>query len=226
MKKEIKLTNVKAILQELRKTVPNLPPEIYILAEYMSKNTNDTLTPAGLINVLKIALYDAKHSKESFLGANINVPQRLIDSSFFLLYSCTKYFPHIVKSVASKDFYEAFDILFNDTFKTDSCDENDDVSALTGEPIIDISKKSKPEIFAALFNAAKTNAANLKYFLPQQLSVEEAAKILEVNTKFYYFMGRILKFDLSGSTLYVLAYDAENGKNLAERIISKCSDIN
>lgn len=89
--------------------------------------------------------------------------------------------------------------------------------------MIDISKMDKAEVFAALYNAAKSQGMGVIAFsvTPSRMTRGRALEILESTPSKYfdYVNGRVMKVDLSGDTLDEWGYDRDNGQGAAARAI-------
>ena len=90
--------------------------------------------------------------------------------------------------------------------------------------IIDISKKDKAEVLAALYNSSKPLGLGFLHYEPNPMSVEEARFFLSKNTYFDYLKGRVMKVDLSGNELNTWGYDRDNGVGAAEKALSEVAD--
>ena len=89
---------------------------------------------------------------------------------------------------------------------------------------IDISKKDKAEVLAALYNASKPVSRGWMQFNSMPMSVEEARILLERTSYFDYIKGRVIKVDLSGNELETWLYDRDNGDGAAARVLSQVVD--
>ena len=89
---------------------------------------------------------------------------------------------------------------------------------------IDISKKDKAEVLAALYNNSKPLGLGMLHFTPDEMTIDEARELLEVTTYFDYLKGRVMKVNLSKDRLDPWLYDRDNGAGSAERIISSIKD--
>ena len=94
------------------------------------------------------------------------------------------------------------------------------------ENTIDISNKDKAEVLAALYNHSKPVGMGMAQYDPTPMTKEVAEKILERETSFSYLRGRPLYVRFDDNALWIGAYNRDNGKNLAQRAISKCRNIN
>jgi hypothetical protein len=86
--------------------------------------------------------------------------------------------------------------------------------------MINISKLSKPQVLAALYNASHAQGMGFWNSDPVPMSEEEAAKILERQTDFEYLKGRVMKVDLSGTEFDPWLYDRDCGEGAAQRAVS------
>ncbi len=97
---------------------------------------------------------------------------------------------------------------------------------------MDISKLDKAEVLATLYNRAQTQGMGILHYTPEDITVEEARKILsdiEENGHrpyFDYLNGRVMKVDLSGDELQTALYNRDNGDGAAERAIEELGEEN
>ena len=89
---------------------------------------------------------------------------------------------------------------------------------------IDISKKDKAEVLAALYNASHPQGLGILHYDPTPMSAHEAREFLAQTTYFDYLKGRVMKVDLSGDELDTWLYDRDNGEGAAELALSEVSD--
>lgn len=89
---------------------------------------------------------------------------------------------------------------------------------------IDISKKDKAEVLAALYNASHPLGLGMLHFDPTPMTTEEARELLSRTTYFDYLKGRVMKVDLSGEELETWLYDRDNGEGAAAKALSKIVD--
>ncbi len=85
--------------------------------------------------------------------------------------------------------------------------------------MIDISKKSKAKVLAALYNASQPLGLGFMHYDPAEMTEQEAEGLLEKTDYFDYVKGRIMKVQLSGDTLDPRNYDRDNGEGAAQRAI-------
>lgn len=92
--------------------------------------------------------------------------------------------------------------------------------------IIDISKKSKAAVLAALYNHAKPVNLKVLNFVDVPMSEEKASHYLE-NGQFYfdYLNGRTMKVDLTTNDFETMLYDHNNGEGTAQKAVDTCPDI-
>ena len=84
---------------------------------------------------------------------------------------------------------------------------------------IDISKLSKAQVLAALYNASQPLGMGFLHYDPSPMSEDEATSLLEQSTYFDYLKGRVMKVDLSGSAFDPWLYDRDNGEGAAARVV-------
>jgi hypothetical protein len=80
---------------------------------------------------------------------------------------------------------------------------------------INISELDKAEVLAALYNASKPLGMGMLQFEPENMTADEARKLLSQHTYFDYLKGRVMKIDLSGDILNTEMYDRDNGRGAA-----------
>lgn len=85
--------------------------------------------------------------------------------------------------------------------------------------MIDISKLEKAAVLAALYNNAMVLGMGALQFVPGDLAIQEAEKMVEDHTYFDYVKGRVMKVDLSGDELNPRLYDRDNGEGAAQRAL-------
>jgi hypothetical protein len=86
--------------------------------------------------------------------------------------------------------------------------------------MINISKLSKPQVLAALYNASNAQGMGFWNSDPAPMSEAEAAKILEQQTDFDYLKGRVMKVNLSGAEFDPRLYDRDCGDGAAQKAVS------
>ncbi len=89
---------------------------------------------------------------------------------------------------------------------------------------IDISKLDKAAVLAALYNNAEPLGLGVLLWTPEDMSVEEAQKLLDEHepygSYFDYVHGRCLKIDLSKDVLDTWLYDRDWGDGAVLRVLS------
>lgn len=92
--------------------------------------------------------------------------------------------------------------------------------------LIDISKADKAAVLAALYNNSRPLGMGMIHFTPEEMTREEAAKLLESQTYFDYIKGRVMKVDLRGDELRPALYDRDNGQNAAALALESVDGVN
>jgi hypothetical protein len=88
--------------------------------------------------------------------------------------------------------------------------------------MIDLNGKDKAEVLAKLYNAAKPQGMGFLHFDSNDMTIEEARKLLDSGrTHFDYLKGRVMKIDLGGDELDSRLYDRDNGQGAAAAAISR-----
>lgn len=77
--------------------------------------------------------------------------------------------------------------------------------------MINISDLDKAEVLCALYNQARPLGMGFLHYIPGDLSLEEARKLLTQQTYFDYLKGRVMKVDLRSGALDVRLYERDNG---------------
>lgn len=94
------------------------------------------------------------------------------------------------------------------------------------DDIIDISNKDKAEVLAGLYNNSHPQGLGVAMYDPTPMSVENARELLEQMQSFDYLKGRPLKIYLGANRVVVAGYNHDNGRGLAQRVVSSCRNIN
>ncbi|MBO5477301.1 MAG: hypothetical protein J6A15_06070 [Clostridia bacterium] len=89
---------------------------------------------------------------------------------------------------------------------------------------IDISKKKKSEVLAALYNKSHPQGMGFLHYDPKPMTVEEAEQLLKTETYFDYLKGRVMKINLEGDVLDTWGYDRDNGEGAAKKVIDSLPD--
>ncbi len=90
--------------------------------------------------------------------------------------------------------------------------------------VIDISRKDKAAVLAALYNHARPQKMGFFQYDPTPMTVEQARKFLQHYTYFDCVRGRVIGVKLEGDTLDPEWYDLDNGDGAAERAVSTVPD--
>ena len=87
--------------------------------------------------------------------------------------------------------------------------------------MINLTGKNKAEVLAKLYNASKPLGMGFFQATPEDMSTEEAQKILDTgDTYFDYLRGRVMKVNLIGDEFNPDLYDRDNGQGAAEAAIN------
>jgi hypothetical protein len=89
--------------------------------------------------------------------------------------------------------------------------------------MVDISKVTKEQALAALYNASHPQGIGFINFVPGNMDTSEAKNIIEEsgdNLYFDYLKGRVLKVDLSGNEFDPWLFDRDNFDGAAQKAIS------
>jgi hypothetical protein len=76
-------------------------------------------------------------------------------------------------------------------------------------------------VLAALYNNSQPLGMGFLHYTPEDMTVEEAAEILECHLSFDYLKGRVMKINLYGTSFNSHLYNRDNGENAAENVILK-----
>lgn len=90
---------------------------------------------------------------------------------------------------------------------------------------MNISKYSKAEVLAALYNNSKPLGMGIIHYNPKDMTTEEAEELLKKYKYFDYLHGRVMKVNLSGDELETYLYNRDNGEGAAERVISELKEV-
>lgn len=90
--------------------------------------------------------------------------------------------------------------------------------------VIDISKKDKAAVLAALYNHARPQGMGFFQYDPTPMGVEQARELLKNGTYFDYVRGRVMKVNLESDMLNPWLYDRDNGDGAAAKAISTVPD--
>ena len=84
---------------------------------------------------------------------------------------------------------------------------------------INIKGMDKAEVLIKLYNASKPQGMGFLMPWQNELTKEQAIKLLSEGTYFDYLYGRVLKINLSGDTLNTVLYDRDNGPGAAAKAL-------
>jgi hypothetical protein len=88
--------------------------------------------------------------------------------------------------------------------------------------MVSYGKLTKAEVLATLYNHALPRGLGIFAFVPGNMSVEEAERIVAKETRFDYVKGRCLKVDLSGNKGFEeWLYDREYGQGTAQKAVDE-----
>lgn len=85
--------------------------------------------------------------------------------------------------------------------------------------MINIKGLSKGKVLAALYNNSKTQGWGVLHFTPENMTENEASKLLKEQQYFDYLKGRVMKVDLSGDEFDPWGYDRDNGDGSAQAAV-------
>ena len=86
---------------------------------------------------------------------------------------------------------------------------------------IDVRGIDRPALFAALYNAARTQGMGFIHHKDKQMTRDEAADILGKSDSNYtdYFRGRVMKINIMQDDLTTVLYDRDNGRGAANHAV-------
>ena len=85
---------------------------------------------------------------------------------------------------------------------------------------INLDKYNKADVLAALYNNSQPLGLGHLHYNPAKMTRAQAEELLDDQTYFDYLLGRVMKIDLSGSTLNPVFYDRDNGQGAAQAAIN------
>lgn len=219
------MENINQKLAKSRELAPNVPYELFDLCDYLARVSNPNLVPMGLIMLLTCAIDDIQKERCGF-ATKVEFPEVLREEKVeILLYM--SWFPQIVDSFGDEKFSEEFRELFGKficTPQPKATAKGQYKVKVLEDGRIDISKKDKAEVLAALYNASHPHGYGFLQFNAEPMSVEEAIEILQETENFDYLNGRVMKISLAGDVISVYGYDTNNGEGAAARVIATCPD--
>lgn len=219
------MKDIKQKLANTRELAPSVPYELHDFCSYLSKVTNPDLVPSGLIILLMCGLDDIRKEKCGF-ATKVEFPKKLKEEKMeIILY--ISWFPLIVDSFGDEEFANEFRELFERAFckpQPKAIAKGQFEVKVLEDGRIDISKKDKAEVLAALYNASHPHGYGFLQFDAKPMTEEEARKILSETDCFDYLNGRVMKISLAEDVISVYGYDSNNGYGAAARAISGCPD--
>ena len=86
---------------------------------------------------------------------------------------------------------------------------------------IDITGLDRVAVLVALYGAARPQGMGFLQYVKGPLPLDEAQELLKRSFYFDYLKGRVMKVDLSSSTLDPWGFDRDNGAGAAARVIAE-----
>lgn len=212
-------------LAQTRELAPSVPYELHDFCDYLSRVSNPNLVPMGLVILITCALDDLKHERCGF-ATKVEFPEVLKENKMEILIYMS-WMPQIVDSFGDEEFADEFRELFAQficTPQPKATAEGEFEVKVLDDGRIDISKKDKAEVLAALYNASHPHGYGFLQFTSEHMSVEQAREILSETEDFDYLYGRVMKISLKGDIISVWGYDQNNGEGAAAKAISTCPD--
>lgn len=88
--------------------------------------------------------------------------------------------------------------------------------------MLNIKGLNKAEVLKGLYDNSKPQGLGFLNYNPEDMSIEEAERLLKEQTYFDYLNGRVMKVDLSSDNEFEeCLYDRDNGVGSAKRVIDK-----
>ena len=92
--------------------------------------------------------------------------------------------------------------------------------------MLDVSKFTKAQILAALYNHSQTQGMGVLHHTPEVMTVAKAQSILDTGqTYFDYLKGRVMKVEIGEKTLNPNLYDRDNGEGAAAHALKQIKTI-
>lgn len=113
-KSELILENAKDKFASARELCPGMPAEMYLLTDYISEVTNDSIVPTGLCNIIALITYDLQRGKNGFKSDEL-FPKNVMSNANKIISQMT-YLPQVVDTIASEEFANEFRVLCNELF--------------------------------------------------------------------------------------------------------------
>lgn len=87
--------------------------------------------------------------------------------------------------------------------------------------VVNISGLDKAELLAVLYNRANPQGMGFLHYVPGDMPIEEARKLVEAVDYFDYVKGRVMKVDISRDEMSTFLYNRDNGEGAAEAVVAK-----
>ena len=86
--------------------------------------------------------------------------------------------------------------------------------------MINIEGLNKAEILAELYNNSKPLGLGILHYKKEDMTIEEAERLLKSTKFFDYLQGRVMKIRLDSNTHFDgFLYNRDNGEGAAERVV-------
>ena len=214
-------------------TVAKYPKEMFEFFETLCSILPNNVTLDELLLNMELLINDFENGKCGFYN-NSNTKERFKDLSlrfqaFRNFPQVLSYIPRYIDEVTDTQFSAEFSKRFGEEIlgKYDIEEKHQDYGFIeVEENVIDISNKDKAEVLAGLYNNSHPVGMGMAQYDATPMSVEVARKILKQQQRFDYLRGRPLKINLEGNVIWVGAYNYDNAKGLAQKVISSCRNIN
>lgn len=232
--KQLKLENIKKTFDPENYSGEAYPDEMFMFFETLLTTLSDTVSMDELLFTMQLLINDLEDGKCGFHNSS-RTKEKFEQLSHRLdvhgeLPVMLSYVPrYIDKVVKDSEFSREFSRIFGQAVlgQYDIELPKEDYGYIeVEEEVIDISNKDKAEVLAGLYNNSHPVGMGLAHYDPTPMTIEDARKILEKKTSFDYILGRPLKINLNGNIIQVFGYNRDNGKDLAQRVISSCRNIN
>lgn len=209
------------------------PDNMFLFLDILCSTISDTVTMDEFILNIELLINDLEKGKCGF--HNSSVTERRFKGLNSMLHAYNNlpevmsFIPRYIEKVTDSEFSMEFSKRFAEEIlgQYGISDDGPDYGYIEiDKNTIDISNKDKAEVLAALYNHSQPVGMGMVQYDPTPMTKELAEKILQRETSFSYIKGRPLYINLDSNTLWVGAYNRDNGKDLAQRAISKCRNIN
>lgn len=209
------------------------PDNMFLFLDILCSTLPDTVTMDEFILNIELLINDLENGKCGFHNSSVTEKRfeelKKILEVYGDLPQVMSFIPRYIETVTDEKFSMEFSKRFaEEILGQQAIDDNDiDYGYIEiDKNTIDISNKDKAEVLAALYNSSQPVGMGMVQYDPTPMTKEVAEKILEKEKSFSYLRGRPLYIRLDDDKLFVGAYNRDNGKNLAQRAISKCRNIN